>query len=114
MKIAVVGGRKFSNYNLLKETLEQEKFTGILISGGAKGADQMAERYALEKNIPTQIFRPLWDLHGKQAGFIRNKKIVEACDKLIAFWDGQSKGTSHSIYLARNAGKEVKVVTYAN
>lgn len=114
MKIAVVGGRKFSNYNLLKETLEQENYIGILISGGAKGADQMAERYALEKNLPTLILRPLWDLHGKKAGFIRNKEIVEACDKLIAFWDGQSKGTSHSIYLARSLGKEVKVINYAN
>lgn len=114
MKIAVVGGRKFTNYNLLKSTLEKENYIGVLISGGAKGADQLAERYALEKNLPMQVFRPDWDQYGKQAGFIRNKKIVEACDKLIAFWDGQSKGTSHSIYLARNAGKEVKVVNYAN
>jgi len=114
VKIAVVGSRKFSNYNLLKDTLEQEPLISVIVSGGAKGADQLSERYALEKQIPTQIFRPDWDQYGKQAGFIRNKKIVEACDKLIAFWDGNSKGTSHSIYLARQFGKKVKVITYAD
>jgi len=114
MKIAVVGSRSFTRYNLMKEELDKEKIITFIVSGGAKGADQLSERYALEKNLPTIILLPDWDQYGKRAGFIRNEQIVNECDKLIAFWDGKSKGTSHSIELAHKLGKEVKVVKYAN
>lgn len=113
MRVGVVGTRKFSDYELMKKELDKIE-PSVIVSGGAKGADQLGERYALEKNIPTEIFLPDWDQYGKQAGFIRNKKIVDNSDMVIAFWDGKSKGTSHSIYLARNSGKNVKVVRYAD
>jgi len=111
MRLAIVGSRGFSNYNFLKEILDEENIE-VIVSGGAKGADQLAERYANEKSLETNIFYPDWKKHGKQAGFVRNKEIVDNCDKLIAFWDGKSKGTNHSVYLARNKGKEVKVIKY--
>lgn len=112
MKLAVVGSRKFSDYELLKKELEKEEDVEEIVSGGAKGADTLSEWYAAEKDLPMKIFRPDWDQYGKRAGFVRNKEIVENCDKLIAFWDGESRGTSHSIYMARNLGKEVRIVRY--
>lgn len=111
MKLAVVGTRKFSDYELMKKELDKLE-PDVIVSGGAKGADQLGERYALENNLPTEIFRPDWDQYGKQAGFVRNKKIVDNCDMLIAFWDGESRGTSHSIYLARTKEISIRVVKY--
>ena len=101
MKLAVVGSRGFSDYDLLKSRLDEEKDITEIISGGAIGADRLAEQYAAEKNIPTTIFKPEWGKHGKAAGMIRNKDIICAADKVIAFWDGKSKGTENSINIAQ-------------
>ena len=57
----------------------------LIISGGAKGADTLAKRYAAENNIPMKEFLPNWDTFGKSAGYLRNKEIVENCDGLVAF-----------------------------
>lgn len=108
MKVAIIGSRTFNDYNYLSSCLQKlfpEPFE--VVSGGAKGADALSERYAKDNGLPTIIFKPDWDLHGKAAGFIRNKDIINAADKVVAFWDGKSKGTKHSIDLAVNQGKEV-------
>jgi len=109
MKLAVVGSRDFSDYVLMKEELDKIDFN-ILVSGGAKGADKMSEIYAFDNDIPMIIHKPDWENLGKKAGYIRNVAIVEECDKLIAFWDGISNGTRHSINIAEKAGKLLKVV----
>jgi len=74
----------------------------LVISGGADGTDSMGDRWARQHNIPTLILRPQWKdkktgLLNMKAGFERNTDIVKASDRLIAFWDGESKGTQHSI-----------------
>jgi hypothetical protein len=50
-------------------------------------------------------FQPDWEKLGKSAGFARNADIVKNSDYVVAFWDGQSKGTRHSLELAQKAGK---------
>jgi hypothetical protein len=109
MRVAIVGSRTFTNYDLLCETLASENITHI-ISGGAVGADQLAEKYAADNNIPITIYKAEWALYGKSAGFKRNITIVDASDKIIAFWDGKSKGTEHTITNAKSKGKIVKIV----
>ncbi len=112
-KIAVIGSRSFNNYELLKDTLDKyDYFDGIdfIISGGAKGADKLAERYAKENGIKIKIFKPEWGKYGKKAGIIRNKKIVEEADIVLAFWDGKSKGTEFTINYANKLGKEMEVI----
>ncbi len=111
MKIAVVGSRNFQDYTLLKNTLKNFDINQI-ISGGARGADTLAEDYAREKHIPVKIFYPDWQKFGKAAGFIRNKDIVKNSDMVIAFWDGQSRGTRSSIELAKQYGKNVKIIRF--
>lgn len=111
MKLAVVGSRTFIDYSLLKDTLLRYTITEI-ISGGASGADALGERFADDFNIPTRIFHPDWKKYGKTAGFIRNVDIVKHCDGLIAFWDGFSKGTKHSIDIARAHNKLLDVVYF--
>ena len=106
MKLAIVGSRNFDDYEFLKKIINYHPCTQI-ISGGARGADTLAKRYAVEHGIPIKEFLPNWDVHGNSAGFIRNKQIVEACDELVAFWDSISKGTKHSLDLAEESGKPV-------
>ena len=106
MKLAVVGSRNFDDYEFLKKILNYHPCTQI-ISGGARGADSLAKRYATEHGIPIKEFMPDWDVYGKSAGYIRNEKIVDTSDELVAFWNGISRGTKHSLTLAENAGKPV-------
>ncbi|KKK98473.1 hypothetical protein LCGC14_2642380, partial [marine sediment metagenome] len=137
MKIAVVGSRDFfliydyhkNEYVIdeekgifVNETLVNEFSDGhVLVSGGAKGVDICAEQTIDEWNTATfnvtkipnkwkkKIFKPDWNRYGKRAGFLRNELIVAEADKVIAFWDGTSKGTKHSIDLAIKAGKPLDI-----
>ena len=91
MKIAVIGSRSFNDYKLMCDTLNALKID-LIISGSAKGADSLGERYANENNIETLIFKPDWEKHGKAAGMIRNTDIVDNAEFIVAFWDEISKG----------------------
>ena len=111
MKLAVIGSRGFSDYGQLATELDKYQIECI-ISGGAKGADQLAARYAREKNIPLVEHLPEYEKYGRRAPLVRNKLIVEDCEFLLAFWDGTSRGTAFSIDLAQKGGKKVEVVRY--
>ena len=79
----------------------------MIISGGANGADTLAEMFADKFGCPILIIRPDWDAYGKRAGFLRNEEIVNEADVVLAFWDGESKGTKHTINLTKKAGKKL-------
>jgi len=102
MRIGIIGSRGFNDYELVKTVMNEYEGVEVVVSGGARGADMLGERWANENGIKTLIFKPDWDKYGKSAGFIRNKDIVRNSDLIIAFWDGQSKGTKSSIDLCEN------------
>lgn len=110
MKVAVIGSRTYTDYEEVKRTLKRIPISEI-ISGGADGADKLGEQYAKENNIPTKIFIPDWDKNGSVAGFMRNTDIIENAEFVVAFWDGQSKGTKDSIDKAVAAKKKVLIIT---
>jgi hypothetical protein len=112
MKVAVVGSRSFNDYEKLKQTLDQTPSITSIISGGAKGADSMAEQWAKENGIETVIYKPDWAKYGRGAGVVRNRLIIEDCDYCIAFWDGDSKGTKSSIDHCKKLNKKLLVVRY--
>lgn len=110
-RIAVVGGRTFNNKKYMFFYLDRyrEKY-GIswIVSGGAKGADTLAEEYARSRQIlGFSVFLAQWDDHGSSAGYIRNDYIVKAADLVFAFPTKESKGTWGTVELAKKAGKEV-------
>jgi hypothetical protein len=111
MKTAVIGSRGFNDYVLLKQTLDA-CFISEIISGGAIGADQMAERYAEEKGIATLIFKPNYAAFGRRAPLVRNKEIVNTSERVIAFWDGKSRGTAHAVSYAKSRGKRVDIIYF--
>ena len=111
MKLAIIGSRGFTDYDLMKSNVDLTT-VDLIISGGAKGADSLAEKLANENQIPIKLFIPNWKTYGYQAGFIRNAYIIEEADKVIAFWDGKSKGTLDSINKAKKLGKHVIIIEY--
>ena len=113
MKLSVIGSRNFENYEILaNEILKLNLKISSIISGGAKGADTLAERWANENNIPIILYKPDWKKYGRAAGLRRNENIIESCDFCLAFWDGKSKGTKFSIDLCKKLKKPIKVVIF--
>jgi hypothetical protein len=115
MTFGVVGSRSFGNYPYMEAVLVGflSNITKI-VSGGAPGADTLAIEFANSYNIPWKVFPAEWRVNGvydKSAGYKRNVQIVDASDYLIAFWDGKSKGTKHSIDLATKKGIPFYVYT---
>lgn len=116
----VVGSRSFQDYRLLSEKLDyllKEQPEVVIVSGGANGADSLAERYAKEKNIPCIVFPAKWEELGNSAGYIRNAQMHEFISKVsnrgcVAFWDGKSKGTKHNFALAYKYNNPLRVVRF--
>ena len=109
MKVAIVGSRGYSNLDEVVRYVAQLPRDTIVITGGAEGVDLTAERAARELSIDVDVYLADWDRYGKAAGPIRNQKIVDECDRLVAFYDGTSPGTKNVISLASKAGKLDKV-----
>lgn len=115
-RIIIAGGRDFNDYGLLVKTmnhlLSNIKDDITVVCGKARGADTLGERYAKECGFSVQYFPADWEKHGKVAGYIRNTEMAENADALVAFWDGQSRGTRHMIALAKMQGLKVRVKRY--
>lgn len=107
MKVAVIGSRGLTVSNI--EKYLPEDVTEI-VSGGAKGVDASAREYALSHGIKLTEFLPEYTKYRRNAPFKRNAAIVEYSDFIIAFWDGQSKGTKFVIDECRRTEKPVKVI----
>ena len=115
MKVIIAGGRDFTNYTILENCVDkclsrQDEIT--IVSGQAKGADTLGEKYAHIHKHKIDSHPANWDLYGKSAGYKRNEEMAKVADALIAFWDGKSKGTKHIIDLAKKKGIRYKVVNY--
>lgn len=115
MKLAIIGSRSFDNYFLLCKEVESLPLYSLItkiVSGGSKGADYLGALYALDHGLSLTEYYPEWDKYGKRAGFIRNKTIIQNSDIVIAFHDGESKGTLNSIELAKKYKKECHIIKY--
>lgn len=120
VRIIVAGSRDFNDSSLLTKTLsdfiaELALSGGVeleIVSGGARGADRLGERFAYAYHIPIALFEADWEKHGKRAGYLRNEEMAKYGTHLVAFWDGKSKGTKHMIDLATKNNLIVKVIRY--
>jgi len=109
--VAIVGGRDFSDYALLASKADELRPSRV-VSGGARGADSLAAAYARERGLPLTELLPDWQRLKRRAGLVRNVDIVERAEVVLAFWDGRSTGTAHTIRTARDKRKRCIVVRY--
>lgn len=115
MKLAVIGSRSFTDYELLaKVILENFDNISCIVSGGAVGADALAKQYALDQGIEYLEYKPDWNKYGRAAGVVRNTEIIKDCDAVIACWDGSSKGTKDTIKKAKKQGKVLLVLNFTD
>lgn len=114
MKIAVIGSREgftdgmiMPRLNEFYDCINPEKNT--FISGGARGVDKIVEEYANTLKIPIEVIRPI-DPSKKIDYLFRNIEIITKADKIIAFWDGESRGTKFVIDYAKARGKDIHII----
>ena len=111
-KVIIAGTRDFADYVLLC-SFADEALAGMddieIVSGGARGADALGERYAREHGYALKVFPAEWKKWGRAAGPIRNGQMAGYADALIAFWDGRSAGTRDMIRKAEDRGLRVQV-----
>jgi hypothetical protein len=110
--VLVCGSRDWAYPEIIRRRLLRLPLGVEIIHGGARGADQMAAGLARSLGIPERSEVPDWPLHGRRAGVLRNLKLLDQEPELvIAFWDGRSTGTEHTIEEARRRGIPVEVFT---
>lgn len=115
--LAVIGvrdlrGREFRDFRLVSSELD--RYLGWIdevVSGGARGSDKMGVRWAQERGLPFREFLPDFAAYGRpMAYFVRNRHIANACDLMVAFWDGLSRGTRDAIDYTERLGKPVDTI----
>jgi len=121
MKLAIVGSRSIDDEAWAWEKIDkfiQEHivFPLVIISGGSKGIDSFAQRYASSKGYDYIQYLPLHQVDRATKYFpahfhARNRQIVDNSDKILVLWDGTSRGTENTIYYAREKSKPTMVIT---
>lgn len=120
-RVIIAGSREMADYEAAKKAIS-EAFSEIgggapvrVVSGHCRGADILGERYAREHGLELAVFPAEWNRYGRRAGFIRNTRMAEFATEegsegtLIAFWDGQSRGTKMMIGIAEKKGLSIHV-----
>lgn len=114
MRVAIVGSREYEPLSDVIDYVRSLPIDTVIITGGAKGVDKTAEIEARARGMEVVIHEAEWNKHGKAAGMIRNRLVVDDCDKLAAFWDQVSPGTKGVMSMASKAGKLDKVSRCGN
>ncbi len=107
MKLAIVGSRNIVAFDLGSVV---PPGVSAIISGGASGVDRLAGEYAVAHGLKLVEILPDYQKFGRRAPLLRNLKIIDSADRVLAVWDGQSKGTLHAISYAKATGKPVELI----
>jgi len=113
LKIIVAGSRTITDKKkIFKELDDFRKIVGdfTVVSGLAKGPDTIGKLWAVKNNLPVEEHPANWVKYKNSAGAVRNKEMEKVSDGLIAFWDGQSKGTKMMIDIMQKKNKLVKII----
>lgn len=113
MKLAIVGTRNPGiSYKEWEQRLLQVinvSEVTLIISGGAKGVDFFAKKFAALHKIPYMEFAPQYSVYGRRATLVRNLQIVTEASTVIAFPSDESRGTYHTIREAQRLQRRVIV-----
>lgn len=109
MKLAIIGSRTCPSIEIEKYL---KSIPDTIVSGGAIGADTYAREFAKKKGLKLIEYFPNYEKFGKRAPLERNKLIINECDCVLAFWDGQSRGTRYTINYAKEKRRPIKIVNF--
>ena len=116
-KVIIAGSRNLNDINLVwracNHILSDIKDLEI-VSGGATGADELGETYAIQNKIPVKRFPANWSKYGKSAGYRRNEQMAKYSDMSIVFWDKFSRGSKHMIDLSKTYGLPTHVIYFGD
>lgn len=76
---------------------------------GQGGIDGCARAYARAAGLPLTEFLPDYERYGRGAPLHRNRQIIAYSDLVLAFWDGESRGTWYVIDQCKKLGRTVRV-----
>lgn len=114
MKTLITGSREIKDIDFVFNILNKEiKKEDILIHGGALGVDLSAEVWCQKNKVKSIIIRPIFQ-DKKEYYLYRNAEMVGMCDKVIAIWNGVSRGTEFTIKYAQARKKLVSIFIYKN
>lgn len=108
--IAIVGSRDYPRLDLVRLFVARLPGCCVVVSGGARGAEATAEEAAREAGLETLVFAADWVGLGDSAGPIRNAEVVAHADRVVAFWDGASRGTTNTVLQA--TGRKLPIEIY--
>ena len=109
-RIAIVGSVNFPSRHLVAEHVAGLPEGTVIVSGGALGVDTYAAEAAKAHGLGTIIHEADWGTYGRRAGPLRNEQIVADADRVVAFWNGKSRGTLNTIAIAVEAGRPVQII----
>lgn len=113
-RIIVCGSRGWTDREAIRSFLteqDREHEHVVVVHGAAPGADRIAGEEAKRLGLKVEEHPAQWAMHGRRAGLLRNERMLAlGCTRVVAFWDGESRGTEHMIRKAREAHAWVTVV----
>lgn len=115
MKVLVCGSRDFSRPTWIAQRLVKLPRGSEVIHGDARGADRTAALFARSFGLKETAYPADWRGKGRRAGIIRNLEMLDQKpDLVIAFWDGRSTGTKHTMDEAQRRGIPLEVIQSPN
>lgn len=111
-RVGVIGSREYPRLADVDAAIDALDPTTVVVSGGARGVDRRAVARAKHRGMQFEEFPADWDGEGRGAGLARNERMLVTVDRVIAFWDEESRGTKHAIEFARGRQIPVQVVTW--
>ncbi len=110
MRVLIAGSRDYPNLYEVSAYIRDLPIGDVIIVGGARGVDRIAEEAALARpDLGIAVYPADWETYGKAAGYRRNEQMVKHADRIVVFWDGKSKGSKHTIALALGEKKDLEV-----
>lgn len=110
VRLCISGSRDFVNLHLVEQVLACLPPDTVIIHGGARGVDMVADRAARKLGLAVEVFPAEWNKYGRAAGMIRNREMLKRADKLIAFWNGKSPGTRGAVEIAKELEVDALVI----
>ena len=110
MRVGIVGSRHYPDLEKVEGYVEALPAGSRVVTGSASGVDAAATRAARRKGIAVQTVPASFEeAKDRGAAELRNRRLIEQCDVIVAFWDGSSEGTRMTVERALDSGKEVHV-----